>query len=103
MIEPRMISRARWGVPLVLVLSMATVGAGCRVDNDAVHRWETTERGPDKLVAVLTHDKYDLPLRVEAALSLIRMRPRNGRRIGTELMTDALTAVPAEARQKIVD
>jgi hypothetical protein len=97
-----MISRARWA-PLVLALSLATVGTGCRVDNDAVHRWETTERGPDKLVAVLTHDKYDLPLRVEAALSLVRMRPRNGRRIGTELMTDALSAIPADTRQKIVD
>jgi len=105
-IEPRVISRARWGAPLVLALSASMLGfgaTGCRVDNDAVHRWETTERGPDKLVAVLTHDKYDLPLRVEAALSLIRMRPRNGRRIGTELMTDALTTVPADARQKIVD
>jgi len=94
-----------WSVPLALTLSAlvpATV-AGCRVDDDAVHRWETTERGPEKLVAVLTHDKYDPPLRIEAALSLIRMRPRNGRRIGTELMTDALSAIPADARQKIVD
>jgi len=89
----------------VAVSAVAMTGAttGCRVDDEAVHRWETTERGPDKLVAVLTHEKYGTPLRVEAGLSLVRMRPRNGRRIGTELMTDALTAIPADPRQKIVD
>jgi hypothetical protein len=89
-----------------LVPAFGVLGVGCRVDDQAVHRWETTERGPDKLVAVLTHDKYDLPLRIEAALSLIRMRPRNGRRVGTELMTDALSALPGgpnDSRAKIVD
>ena len=76
---------------------------GCRVDDADVHRWESTERGPEKLVAVLEHDKYAIPLRVEAAMSLVRMRPRNGRRIGTELMTDAMSELPADARQKIID
>ncbi len=94
--------RAARAVPLALALSVLPFGAGCRVDDEAVHRWETTERGPDKLVAVLTHDKYETPLRIEAGLSLIRMRPRNGRRIGTELMTEALTAIPG-ARDKIID
>jgi hypothetical protein len=98
----------RAGVSLRLVGVLATVipaaaVSGCRVDDEAVHRWETTERGPDKLVAVLTHDKYATPLRIEAGLSLVRMRPRNGRRIGIELMTDALSAIPSDARQKIVD
>jgi hypothetical protein len=100
--EPR---RAGVAIPLVLALAglAPAFATGCRVDDEAVHRWETTERGPDKLVAVLTHDKYDTPLRVEAGLSLIRMRPRNGRRIGTELMTDALAEVRTDTRQKIVD
>jgi len=101
----KMTRRASWGVPLAMVIAglAPTFVGGCRVDDDAVHRWETTERGPDKLVAVLTHDKYDTRLRVEAALSLVRMKPRNGRRIGIELMTDALTAIPADPRQKVVD
>jgi hypothetical protein len=77
--------------------------SGCRVDEVDVHRWESTERGPEKLVAVVTHDKYAYPLRTEAALSLIRMRPRSGRRIGIELLTNALTQIAADARQKIVD
>ncbi len=92
--------RALW---LSLLVGAAPLVGGCRVDDEAVHRWENTERGPDKLVAVLTHDKYATPLRIEAGLSLVRMRPRNGRRIGIELMTDALSAIPGDARQKIVD
>jgi hypothetical protein len=77
--------------------------SGCRVDEGDVHRWESTQRGPEKLVAVVTHDKYAYPLRTEAALSLIRMRPRSGRRIGTELLMNALTETSPEARQRIVD
>ncbi len=80
-----------------------TLATGCRVDEDNVHRWESTERGPVKLVAVVEHDKYAFPLRTEAALSLIRMRPRAGRRIGIELLTNSLTDIPVEARRQIVD
>ncbi|MFO0675138.1 MAG: hypothetical protein U0169_01260 [Polyangiaceae bacterium] len=84
-------------------LCLAAVGgSGCAVSDNDVHRWETTERGPDKLVAVVTHDKYAMPLRVESALSLVRMKPRGGRRIGTELLTSALASVSDETRKKIV-
>jgi hypothetical protein len=73
------------------------------VNENDVHRWETTERGPEKLVAVLEHDKYAYPLRTEAALSLIRMRPRSGRRVGIELLMTSLSDIPPDPRQKIVD
>jgi hypothetical protein len=76
---------------------------GCRVNENDVHRWESTERGPEKLVAVVEHDKYAYPLRTEAALSLIRMRPRSGRRIGIELLMSSLTEISPDSRQKIVD
>ena len=85
------------------VLGGSALMTGCRVDEGDVHRWESTQRGPEKLVAVVMHDKYAYPLRTEAALSLIRMRPRSGRRIGTELLTTALAEIPADARQQIVD
>ncbi len=79
---------------LVFALVCASVGAaGCRVDMDDVHRWENTTHGPEKLVAVVLHDKYELPLRVEAALSLVRMKPRQGRRVGIGMMVDALASV----------
>jgi hypothetical protein len=52
---------------------------------------------------VLTHDKYPMDLRVEAALALIRMKPRNGRRVGIEgsddqpgLMASLAQMAPAE-------
>jgi hypothetical protein len=91
------------GAVVAGVLGAATLTAGCRVDEDNVHRWESTERGPVKLVAVVEHDKYAYPLRTEAALSLIRMRPRAGRRIGIELLTNSLSEIPVDARQQIVD
>src|SRR3984885_6979147 len=72
---------------MVLGIGMAAAGGlalGCAVSESDVHRWETTENGPEKLYAIVTHDKYAWPLREEAAMSLIRMRPRNGKRVGLE-------------------
>lgn len=85
------------------MLTSALCLTGCRVNEDDVHRWESTERGPDKLVAVLEHDKYSWQLRTEAALSLIRMRPRAGRRIGIDLLVNSLADLPVDARRKVVD
>jgi hypothetical protein len=87
---------------------------GCAVSDTDVHRWETTEAGPEKLYAIVTHDKYSLALREEAALSLIRMRPRNGKRVGLEYLAigydtpagrvpGALSVLTEEARRSIVD
>ena len=85
-----------------------------RGEND-VKRWETTQRGPYKLVAVVTHDKYSWELRTEAAMSLIRMPPRGGVRQGIAFLVDkykdeegetregALNQLPEEARRQIVD
>ncbi|HEY3499069.1 MAG TPA: hypothetical protein VGK73_30470 [Polyangiaceae bacterium] len=65
-------------------LSFATSVTACRTSNEDVRRWATTVQGPRKLIAVLTHDKYPLELRVEAALALVGMKPRNGRRVGID-------------------
>lgn len=95
---------ARWaGVVTLCVAAALGLGAGgCRVSEDDIHRWESTAHGPDKLRAVLQHDKYESPLRVEAALSLIRMKPRAGRRVGIGIMVDTLAMIAPEARQVIV-
>ena len=87
---------------LCITAAAAIAGAGCRVDENDIHRWESTQHGPDKLKAVLVHDKYETPLRVEAALSLIKMKPRQGRHVGIGILVEALAAVPAPARQPIV-
>jgi hypothetical protein len=103
------------------VLSIAAIAAGvlaggpagCAVSETDVHRWETTEGGPEKLYAIVVHDKYSWPLREEAALSLIRMRPRNGKRIGLEYIAvgydtsaakvpGALSVLSDDARRKVV-
>jgi hypothetical protein len=87
---------------------------GCAVSESDVHRWETTEGGPEKLYAIVVHDKFSLPLREEAALSLVRMRPRNGKRIGLEVLAvgsdtsagkvpGALSVLSDDARRKIVN
>ena len=90
-------------VALCVAVGLASLGAtGCRVSEDDVHRWEQTAHGPDKLKAVLQHDKYDNNLRVEAALSLVRMKPRAGRRVGIGIMVDTLASVAPETRQGIV-
>ncbi len=90
----------------VIALCLATTAglstSGCRVNEDDIHRWESTQHGPDKLRAVLQHDKYDNALRVEAAVSLIRMKPRAGRRVGVQMMVDTLAQVAPESRQAIV-
>jgi hypothetical protein len=79
-----------------------TAATGCQVNQDDIHRWETTVHGPDKLGAVLAHDKYAVPLRVEAALSLMRMKPRAGRRVGIGLMVDTLASLGPQSRKVIV-
>ena len=84
------------------VAGAGLAGAGCRVNEDDIHRWESTAHGPDKLRAVLQHEKYDHGLRVEAALSLVRMKPRAGRRIGIQMMVDTLAAIAPDSRQAIV-
>jgi len=88
---------------------------GCRVAENDVKRWETTQRGPYKLVAVVTHDKYSWELRTEAALSLIRMPARGGVRQGIGFLIDhykdeegvsregALNQLSEEQRRQIVD
>lgn len=109
--------RSRLAAQLALAIAVSAVPllSGCRVDQNDLHRWETTDRGPRKLCAVLVHDKYDINLRVEAALALIRMKPRSGRRPAfsqidpdgdldacKRTFVDALAAVPSDTRQTIV-
>lgn len=104
----------RVGRAAVLAVLLGTCALSCRVAENDVRRWETTERGPYKLVAVITHDKYSWELRTEAALSLVRMPPRGGQRKGIGFLIDkykaedetekdgALVQLPEAARREIV-
>ena len=75
---------------------------GCRTTEDDVHRWANTAQGPRKLVAVLKHDKYPVDLRVEAAMTLVRMKPRAGQRVGIEQLIAALSEMAPAPRKTIV-
>lgn len=90
---------------------LAGAGAiGCRTTEHDVHRWGETQNGPKRLEAVILHGKYSDQLRTEAALTLIRMRPRNGKRIGIEGGDDpeqrgllaVLSGMDKDARNRIV-
>jgi hypothetical protein len=92
----------------VLMAALAATTAGCRTDSDNVKAWASKSQGPRKLVAVLTHDKYPIDLRIEAALTLVSMKPRGGRRIGIQGtdeqpgLIDALATMQPAARSTIV-
>lgn len=96
----------RRAVVLSAIVAATAIGvgslSGCRVDERDVERWGTTLQGPKKLVAVVTHDKYDVELRQRAALELATMRPRGGRRIGIDALANALAALPVEEREHIL-
>lgn len=72
-------------IPLALSLAVS----GCSVNADDLLRWEDTQNGPTRLTAVMVHDKYPLDLRVQAAMSLIRMQPRKGKHVGIERLVKA--------------
>ncbi len=88
---------------------IAISASGCRITDDDVHAWARKASGPRKLVAVLQHEKYETPLRVQAGLTLVSMAPRGGRAVG--LVGDeefigllkGLEQMSVEARRPIVD
>jgi HEAT repeat protein len=100
--------RGRLLSTFVLLGALAATSAGCRTDSDNIKAWASKSQGPRKLVAVLTHDKYAMDLRIEAALTLVSMKPRGGRRIGIQGtdeqpgLIDALATMPPAARSTIV-
>lgn len=117
-------SESRSGMPgkktlrcavVAFALAMPVLATGCRVAEGDVKRWETTQRGPYKLVAVVTHDKYSWELRTAAALSLVNMPPRGGVRQGIKFLIDkykdeegeerdgALVQLNEDSRRQIVD
>jgi hypothetical protein len=78
----------RWFILAGALAASLVSGPSCRVAESDVKRWETTQHGPCKLVAVITHDKYGWDLRTEAALSLVRMPPRGGVRQGIKFLIE---------------
>ncbi len=106
--KPSLVSVATLGV----ALGVGAVGVGCRTDSADIERWSNTGQGPRKIVAVLIHEKYPLDMRVEAAMALVKMKPRGGRNVGIKRtdgpcpptcgLVDALGLLNPTERAKIV-
>jgi hypothetical protein len=100
--------RARLLPTCVLLGALAVAGTGCRTDSANIQAWGSKSQGPRKLVAVVTHEKYPIDLRIEAALMLVSMKPRGGRRIGIQGtdeqpgLIEALAQMQPAARTAIV-
>ncbi len=100
--------RGRFLPGCVLLGALALSTVACRTDSDNIKAWASKSQGPRKLVAVLTHDKYPMDLRIEAALTLVSMKPRGGRRVGIQGtddqpgLIDALSQMQPAARNAIV-
>ncbi len=62
---------------LVLAALVGTSAMGCKVTSEDIQHWQRTVKGPHKIKAVLLSDRYDTPLRTEAALALIEMDRRD--------------------------
>lgn len=88
---------------LCVAVGLGSSALGCAVSEADLHRWETTQEGPRRLRAVILHDKYPHSLRVQAAMSLIRMKPRKGQRVGIkELVENTLAKLSPEERSTLV-
>jgi hypothetical protein len=70
----------------MVAIGLAFASAGCGPSVDDIHHWETTVQGPDRLRKLLMDERQSTALRAEAALSLVRMKPRMGRSIGLEVL-----------------
>ena len=92
----------RRNIQRLTLAACLVASAGCRTDTDDVHRWANTQQGPRKLMAVMTHEKYVPELRIEAAMTLVRMKPRAGRRVGIDELIAGLADLPAARRAVIV-
>lgn len=75
--------RGTVALAMTFALSLTALSTtGCRITEDDVEAWARKKAGPRKLVAVVQHDKYELPLRVSAGMTLVSMSPRGGRAVG---------------------
>lgn len=97
----RIPTRARHGACLLVAFTLL---AGCKVTAEDIEYWKGTVKGPGKIVAVLTSDRYPLELRTQSALALIEMERNDVSGVG-ELQRglQTLQSVDPETTQQIVD
>ncbi len=96
---------ARGGVPALLLAMLAfTLLSGCKVTSDDIEYWKGTVKGPGKIVAVLSSERYPLELRTQAALALIEMERNDVSGVGElQRALQALQSTNPEVTQQVVD
>lgn len=94
---------------LVALLAPVPSLSGCRVSSDDVEAWAHKKSGPKKLAAVLTHEKYPLDIRIDAAMTLATMPSRSGQAVGlvgsdeSPGLLSALESLPSGRRAQILE
>jgi hypothetical protein len=83
---------------LTLLLSLTV---GCKIGEQDIETWKGTVKGPDKMVALLLADKFELPLRSQAALALVDMDRRDVE--GVAKLLGALQKLDAGTREQVID
>jgi|GEM_PF-771461 len=98
-------ARANTALHVLLPALLLGLALGCAVTEDDIVRWENTQRGPGRIVAVLLADKYDDTLRIRAGVALVEMEPRTGDHAidGVVELQHALEALDDATRTRIVD
>lgn len=86
----------------VALLASLGLSLACKTDEHDIHRWANTQQGPKKIVAVMSHGKYSQELRTESAMTLVRMKPRSGQRVGLEELIAGLQAMSPTQRATII-
>jgi hypothetical protein len=82
------------------IVSGLLLGA-CKVTEKDVDTWKGTRKGPGKMVAVMLADKFDMPLRVYAALELVEMERQDVD--GVTEMQHAIQKLDPEERAQITE
>jgi hypothetical protein len=88
-----------------LLFLMCIVGgllcSACKVTEKDVDAWKGTRKGPGKMVAVMLADKFDMPLRIYAALELVEMERQDVD--GVTEMQHAIQKLEPETRSQLTE
>jgi hypothetical protein len=58
-----------------LAFALFSTGAltGCAIGSDDIQHWKQTQKGPEKILKVMSSDRYAIELRSEAALAMVEL------------------------------
>jgi hypothetical protein len=84
-----------------MCIASGLVCGACKVTEKDVDTWKGTRKGPGKMVAVMLADKFDMPLRIYAALELVEMERQDVD--GVTEMQHAIQKLEPETRAQITE